>query len=135
MGGTYTLLIELPRSARIAFGALGKRSLESGWYAYVGSAFGPGGFARIDRHRRVAEGANETRHWHIDYLLGHPASRLDRAIRSLGVDAECSISREIDGRSIGGVGATDCSCSTHLHHHTERNRLVDSIEAAHDAHS
>lgn len=135
MGGTYTLLIELSRATTIEFGAIGERLLEPGWYGYVGSALGPGGFARIDRHRRVAEGTNDTRHWHIDYLLGHPASRIDRAIRSPGVDAECSISRAIEGRSIEGIGATDCACPTHLHYQSERDWLTASVNAAHDAQS
>lgn len=135
MGGTYSLLIELPRPTTIEFGAIGELPLEAGWYVYVGSALGAGGFARIDRHRRVAEGTNDTRHWHIDYLLGHPESRIDRAMRSQGVDAECSISGAIDGRAIDGVGATDCTCSSHLHYHAERAPLVASMKAAHDAQS
>jgi hypothetical protein len=40
-GGTYTLLVRLAADARIEFGARGERALPAGWYAYVGSAFGP----------------------------------------------------------------------------------------------
>ena len=71
-GGTYTLFVEVPERATIIVGALGEHTFERGWYAYTGSALGSGGFVRIERHRAVANGENDTRHWHIDYLLGHP---------------------------------------------------------------
>lgn len=135
MGGTYTLLVEVPRRTTVTFGALGERSLRAGWYAYVGSAVGPGGFARIDRHRRVAAGVNPTRHWHVDYLLGVSDSRIDRVIRSEGIEAECSIARAIDGDPVEGVGATDCSCGSHLIFDGDRTRLAAAVEAAHAAHS
>jgi len=75
-GGTYTLLVELATDCTVGFGAAGERHLSAGWYAYTGTAFGPGGFARVDRHARVAAGHNDARHWHVDYLLGHPHTRL-----------------------------------------------------------
>lgn len=81
VGGTYTLVVRLEQPARIGFGAAGDRDLQPGWYAYVGSAFGPGGFARIDRHRRLASGVCQTRHWHIDYLLGHSAAVIESVVR------------------------------------------------------
>ncbi len=76
MGGTYTLLIALAKPATIAVGALGECEFSAGRYAYTGSAFGPGGFSRVDRHREVASGDRDVRHWHIDYLLGHPRTRI-----------------------------------------------------------
>lgn len=42
-GGTYVLHIDLTTPATIEFGAAGTVDLDSGRYAYVGSAFGPGG--------------------------------------------------------------------------------------------
>ncbi len=80
MSGTYVLVIDVSRSTTIDVGALGDREFTAGAYAYVGSAFGPGGFSRVDRHRELAAGDRETRHWHVDYLLGHPATRLEHAI-------------------------------------------------------
>jgi Uri superfamily endonuclease len=52
---------------RIEVGRLGKFDIVPGFYAYVGSACGPGGIrARVGHHlESVAEP-----HWHIDYLLG-----------------------------------------------------------------
>jgi|GEM_PF-3411524 len=42
--GTYTLVVERTVSDAVAVGALGEVLFPAGWYAYVGSAFGPGGF-------------------------------------------------------------------------------------------
>lgn len=51
MSGTYVLLVDVPRAATLEVGALGQLEFAAGAYAYVGSAFGPGGFARIDRRQ------------------------------------------------------------------------------------
>ena len=54
--GTYLLVMEVVRGVRVQIG--GRRELEvlPGWYAYVGSAFGPGGVtARCRHHRRPAQ--------------------------------------------------------------------------------
>ncbi|RJT06576.1 DUF123 domain-containing protein [Halococcus sp. IIIV-5B] len=131
--GTYTLLIELPTPTTIEVGALGERALSPGWYAYTGSALGPGGFARVDRHREVATGERDVRHWHIDYLLGHPATVLDRAVTT-PVDAECAIARTLPGERIPAFGASDCDCESHLVSHEDRDVLSAGIEAAHREH-
>ncbi|WP_327052049.1 GIY-YIG nuclease family protein [Halomicrococcus gelatinilyticus] len=148
-GGTYTLLVELDAPATVPFGALGERDLPAGWYAYTGSALGTGGFARVERHGRVASGEHDARHWHVDYLLGHPDSRLVDDVRTVGADAECAVARRIrrgvssDGRSspgastdgiaaVPGVGATDCDCPAHLHGPADRETLAATVRAAHD---
>jgi Uri superfamily endonuclease len=66
--GTYVLIAYVPRMKRLEIGRLGTYDLIPGFYAYVGSAFGPGGLrARLSHHlESVAEP-----HWHIDYLLAH----------------------------------------------------------------
>ncbi len=114
MSGTYVLVIELSEGADIEIGALGTRSFRAGAYAYVGTAFGPGGFARIDRHRELARGERGVRHWHIDYLLGHDATRLESVITFPDVDRECELTDRLPGDRIGGFGASDCDCSAHL---------------------
>jgi endonuclease-3 len=132
-GGTYTLLIELPEAATIAFGASGEVDLPAGWYAYTGSAIGSGGFSRIDRHRRIATGESDTRHWHVDYLLGHPGSRLADDVRSRGVDVECAVARRLADvlDPVGELGASDCDCVTHLAYCSDRRRLGDAVTRAH----
>jgi len=64
--GTYVLVALVPRRKRLEVGRLGTYDLIPGFYAYVGSAFGPGGLrARLQHH---LESISEP-HWHIDYLL------------------------------------------------------------------
>ncbi len=113
--GTYILILEAERCARITAGRLGELMLESGWYAYVGSAFGPGGVAaRCRHHRNIARRP----HWHIDYL------RAACALREIWFSHDPR-RREHDWAGLlqgsrgarqpfAGFGATDCSCGSHL---------------------
>lgn len=115
MGGTYTLLVRFADDT-LAVGALGDRALDAGTYWYVGSARGPGGFARLDRHREVAAGERDVRHWHVDYLLGHPAATVAGDVRSHGADVECAVAAHLRerGSPVPGFGASDCDCASHL---------------------
>ena len=114
-GGTYVLVVDLGSRAEIEFGAAGERILASGWYAYVGSALGPGGFSRIDRHRHIAAGESATRHWHIDYLLGTEAARISEVVRLSSKQCECDLAEAMTGEPVQGIGASDCRCPSHLH--------------------
>ncbi|PCR89183.1 GIY-YIG nuclease family protein [Natrinema ejinorense] len=114
MSGTYVLVIDVNRSTTIQVGALGEREFAAGAYAYVGSAFGPGGFSRVDRHRELAAGDRETRHWHVDYLLGHAATRLETAITFPDADRECELAGSLPGQLVPEFGASDCECESHL---------------------
>lgn len=129
--GTYTLVVERTESDTIDVGALGDVAFPPGWYAYVGSAFGPGGFSRVDRHRRVASGDHDARHWHVDYLLGDPDTRLYDVVRTVAVEAECAIADRIDGERVTGFGASDCGCPSHLVYRGDRDGLARSVETAH----
>ena len=141
VGGTYTLLVHLGADVSIDVGALGTRSFETGWYAYVGSALGPGGFSRIDRHRELAAGERDVRHWHIDYLLGHPETTLESVVRTPDCDGECAIAQQlteacqgggvVDGSAIAEFGCTDCSCDSHLFFARDGESLRESVQAAH----
>lgn len=63
--GNYILLLHLPNDARLTIGKLGTFVFPSGWYAYVGSAFGAGGLVgRLKHHLQPVDKP----HWHIDYL-------------------------------------------------------------------
>ena len=128
--GTYTLVLELESPRTVSFGAAGERHLQSGWYAYTGSAFGPGGLSRVSRHRRVDSGENETRHWHIDYVLGLESATI-RYVRTL-VDqqVECVIAETIEGEPIDGIGATDCSCNSHLLYRADETELRKAVRDA-----
>jgi len=138
--GTYTLLINLPARATVSVGALGEHELAAGWYAYTGSAFGPGGFGRVDRHHRVATGEHEARHWHVDYFLGESAARIASAVRSVDADVECAVARQVDATldadpPVDGFGASDCDCAAHLHSADERDALETAVREAHDEHA
>jgi len=130
--GTYVLLIECPDAVELTAGALGTHRFPSGWYAYVGSALGPGGFSRVDRHRRSAAGETDA-FWHVDYLLGHPEVSLD-AVVAAEVDAECAVSATLPEGPIPGFGSSDCSCRSHLAHAASRADLRrvagDALSAA-----
>lgn len=114
--GTYVLLLWLGKSKPIVVGKLGSIDFASGYYAYVGSAMGPGGLAaRVRHHLRT----NKKAHWHMDYL--RPAVRIDglfiatgRRIREHAWALRLAAA-PVSGRSIDGFGCTDCRCGSHLY--------------------
>lgn len=113
--GTYVLLVDLAEPAIIEFGAAGRFDLASGRYAYVGSAFGPGGLSRVQRHRELADESRDTRHWHVDYLLGHAASTIEVILTETGVDRECTVASALaESGEVLPLGASDCGCTGHL---------------------
>ena len=66
--GTYILVLRSTEHCSVKVGRLGVLRLEPGYYAYAGSALGPGGVgARLGRHLRGPRRA----HWHIDYLWAY----------------------------------------------------------------
>lgn len=95
-------------------GRLGRIRFDPGCYAYVGSAFGPGGLeARISRHLRN----DKRRHWHIDYLLEW--TDVVRIWTNTGNQRlECALARLLatfrGARDVTGFGASDCNCVSHL---------------------
>jgi len=111
--GAYLLAIKLdrPRPVRLA-GA--DATLGPGWYAYAGSARGPGGIAaRAGRHLRAAKAVR----WHVD--------RLTEAAAALGAlaypgEIECSLATAMRRHPrvhmpLPGFGASDCrACTAHL---------------------
>jgi len=133
-GGTYTLLLRRDSGAHLTVGALGTVEFPAGWYAYTGSALGRGGFARVDRHRAVAAGENDARHWHVDYLLGDDATTVERVVTT-DADVECAVARRLaEGadRSVPDFGCSDCGCATHLVAADGREALSTAVERAHD---
>lgn len=138
MGGTYTLLLGLDAPATVRVGALGDRRFDAGCYAYTGSAQGPGGFARVDRHRDVAVGRRDVRHWHVDSLLGHDRVTLATALTSAGLDAECAVARWVGAAlavtdACADFGASDCDCESHLAFASERSAAERAVRTAHSA--
>jgi Uri superfamily endonuclease len=112
--GTYIVLVELAAPTTITIGKLGDHTLNAGFYAYVGSAHGPGGLAA--RLRRYEVGPRRL-HWHIDYLL-EKADLIGAVFRADAEQRECSWARWIANRAqehVPGFGSSDCRCASHLY--------------------
>jgi Uri superfamily endonuclease len=113
--GSYVLVMHLAESQEITVGKLGTFDFAAGWYAYAGSALGPGGLAaRLAYHRR----RNKTFHWHIDHLLAH-AKLVEIWWAVESKRRECmwaSALRAIPGARVpvANFGASDCRCLSHL---------------------
>lgn len=132
--GTYTLVVALAAPATVGFGARGEYDLDAGWYAYTGSAFGAGGLKRVERHQRLARGESDARHWHVDYLLGHPESHIEAVYVTENEDVECETARALNEAAmpVDGLGASDCECSTHLAFSPSRETVAGPAAARHD---
>ncbi|AUV82100.1 DUF123 domain-containing protein [Salinigranum rubrum] len=114
VGGTYVLVFELASSARVEVGALGACTFPAGDYAYVGSALGPGGFGRTERHRRKLGGEGDTVHWHVDALTTRPETSFVAAHLVPERAVECAVARRLPPGPLGGFGSSDCGCRSHL---------------------
>lgn len=119
--GTYVLMLEVRKPLPITVGKWGTHQFLSGWYAYVGSAMGPGGLAaRVGRHSRVRKKA----HWHIDYL------RASAQLIGVFWAADSSVREHqwasrlgrmpLSGESVKGFGCSDCECEAHLFYYRHR---------------
>lgn len=112
--GTYVLFLVPHASVAMQIGKLGTIRFESPVYAYVGSAFGPGGLnARVGRHLS----AGKRQHWHIDYLREFSDIARVWIIEGHG-RLECRIAELLatirGAATVPGFGASDCRCASHL---------------------
>lgn len=129
-GGAYVLFVAVADRRTVEVGALGRHTLAAGGYAYVGSALGPGGYARLERHRRVAAGTHDVRHWHVDHLLGADGVRVVGDVRVPGRDVECRLAAGLEEGVVPGFGCSDCGCRTHLFRGgAELRRRAESLAA------
>ena len=113
--GTYVLWLLVSGPLSVAAGRLGVVSLSPGWYAYIGSAQGPGGLrARVGRHLRP----HKTQHWHIDALTA-AAPVVAIWLEASGESLECAWAATLAAvpgviAPVAGFGASDCACRAHL---------------------
>ena len=130
--GIYTIVLKLDRPIEIPVGSLGVIYFRQGYYAYTGSARGPGGLKRVERHLDVLCGRKSCRRWHIDYILPH-TSLVEVVATRTAMDLECEIARAIgeDLAVVRGFGSTDCGCIGHLHHSPGLDEIIDVVRAAH----
>ncbi|WP_346864966.1 GIY-YIG nuclease family protein [Methanocalculus sp. MSAO_Arc2] len=111
--GIYTLILQAS-GGDIMVGALGKITIPGGFLIYVGSALGPGGLSRVERHIRAAHDGR-TPHWHIDYLLQEESIRIIATISAITDEPlECRLADEISGPFVHKFGSSDCRCQSHL---------------------
>lgn len=112
--GTYALILRCTGRASVTVGRWGEIRLETGFYTYVGSAFGSGGVkARVLRHCR----SNMRKHWHIDYIreFVHPIGAwYSHQPQRLEHDWATIIASLPGVTAIEGFGCTDCRCHSHL---------------------
>jgi Uri superfamily endonuclease len=113
--GTYLLGMSLDEDITLTVGRLGRFVFPAGYYAYAGSARGPGGLsARLARHRR----REKRLYWHVDYLLAH--ARLMEVWTVVSEQRlECAWAQAVMDMTGSQViaprfGASDCRCPAHL---------------------
>ena len=131
--GTYALLLCSSSDAEIGVGRLGKMRLQSGFYVYVGSGFGPGGVrARVNHHLHYSSRP----HWHIDYL--RPRANVEEVWlchdRKRREHLWARVLSSVPGIMVpmAGFGSSDCSCPAHLFFfksRTVRDQIVDALAA------
>lgn len=124
--GTYILILHLENDISIQVGKLGKLKFKKGYYAYVGSAFGPGGIkSRLKHHIHPLK---KKLHWHIDYL------RKEASIKEVWVsDCKNRLEHEwgsvleniVSSEKIPGFGCSDCKCDSHIFHFKVLNFMKD----------
>lgn len=117
MNGTYLLILRLDEAlSGLQIGRLGCFAFASGFYLYVGSAYGGGGLpARLNYHRQRIK---VHPHWHVDYLRPHTAL-VEIWSASCTPRMECVWARALlhmPGLSVPvrHFGASDSNCPSHM---------------------
>lgn len=114
--GTYLLCIELTENKVIKVGALGDIKFVKGDYVYVGSALNSL-YPRMDRHIKHSKGEHNVTHWHIDYFLREPETRIETIYyNDNGEKIECTLADMVtkSGTPVPKFGCSDCKCVSHL---------------------
>jgi len=115
-GGSYMMIMRLPRARVIEAGGLGRVRLERGFYIYVGSAR-RNLTARVARHKRK----RKRMRWHVDYLRDVCDVSAALPVRTRD-DIECELAGAVAGlypAPVPGFGSSDCRCASHLFHSRE----------------
>jgi Uri superfamily endonuclease len=116
--GVYALVFR-NRSCSLSIGRLGEIRFRKGWHIYVGSARGPGGLARVNRHRDLALARDRPPAWHVDHQLLSPSFSLHHVVCGPSEeDLECALAGTLGRGGVPSFGSSDCSCGSHLFHRT-----------------
>jgi Uri superfamily endonuclease len=72
---------------------------------------------RLARHLRTSRGEGRVIKWHIDYLLSHPAVKIEDIYAVEGAAKECEIAAKVAemGEPVPRFGSSDCRCRSHLY--------------------
>jgi Uri superfamily endonuclease len=124
--GIYVLIIRVCKDISVNTGALGRRALAKGFYAYVGSA-------QTNLEKRVKRHLRREKHlfWHIDYLLNSDqAEILEVLYKETGKTQECGVANALreKGKPIAGFGCSDCRCRSHLFRISDYKFLLNSMK-------
>jgi Uri superfamily endonuclease len=112
--GVYALVFR-NRACCLTIGSLGEIHFRKGWHIYIGSARGPGGFARVRRHRLLARSRDRPPTWHVDHLLLSPAFSLRHVVCGpTGKNLECALASSLSSGAVPSFGSSDCTCGSHL---------------------
>lgn len=113
--GSYTLIIKVKEGFSTQVGSNGEMRFQKGFYIYNGSAFGTGGFKRVERHIKISHGSEKySIHWHIDHLTSAEESEIVKVFKVPEKDLEDELTEEIDLETVPGFGATDSNLESHL---------------------
>jgi Uri superfamily endonuclease len=119
--GSYILILHLEHTNTISVGKRRKWCFPAGYFAYVGSALGPGGLASRLKHHICSTASP---HWHIDYL--RPGTRLiELWISEFPGHLEHQWAAFLyqfhkTVRIFKGFGCSDCKCPSHLFYFSGR---------------
>lgn len=112
--GVYCLIFE-NLECTLQVGKKGEFPFKKGYHIYVGSALGPGGLKRMQRHIRFSRDKDKNPKWHVDYLHFGPSFRLVSAVFAATPERlECTLARAVGGPCVPGFGCTDCTCRSHF---------------------
>ena len=114
--GCYVLLLHNKKQQILSVGKLGDIKFSQGYYAYIGSAFGPGGIkARVGRHLR----SSHKKHWHIDHIkTAMDIEAVWLIYTDKRIEHQCAqLCGELKGAQVAwpGFGSSDCHCVSHLY--------------------
>ena len=127
MANTYVLVICCKSRFDTDVGSLGSVGFDKGWYGYVGSSRSEN-FSRLSRHQDVSDGSNETRHWHVDYLIGADETEIYGAFTTTDTE-ECNVAQSVDTGFKKGFGCSDCDCRTHLRYDEEVSDFAENTRS------
>jgi Uri superfamily endonuclease len=126
--GVYALVFS-NRPCSLRIGALGEIRFRRGWHIYIGSAMGPGGFARVRRHRQLARARDRPPRWHVDHLLLSPRFTLRYTLCGASPgNLECALTDALGGEAVPSFGSSDCACRSHLLYRAS-DPVADVMEA------